>query len=279
MKERGLAGATSGPAAVDGCRLLPHRPPRQPGRALFGRTRPPSQDRHRVGHPGTRSHGTGRVRRPGRRRRHDGPRLGLPARSAGPSGGRGAESFDSESLSTELGHRCVTVVAKAPNWPRYRRPGWPGPWILPPGSEALGPLLLTRAHNRMNRQAATAVSTRRLPKAAGVTKHISGTRCATVSPRLFADVALRDVQVAARHADPRSATHYDRAPSNLDRNPATSLPPSSPAPARPPSGSVAGPSWAPPKRTPPIRIGTCSTGVRLTPLDRATRSSSRSGTI
>jgi integrase/recombinase XerD len=33
-----------------------------------------------------------------------------------------------------------------------------------------------------------------------------------------AGVALRDVQVAARHADPRTTTRYDRARNNLDRH-------------------------------------------------------------
>ena len=54
--------------------------------------------------------------------------LGLPVAEAC--------SIDSENLSTELGHRCVTVVAKAPNWPRYRRPGWPGPCDLAAGERS-----------------------------------------------------------------------------------------------------------------------------------------------
>ena len=31
--------------------------------------------------------------------------------------------------------------------------------------------------------------------------------------------ALRDVQIAARHADPRTTMRYDRARNNLDRHP------------------------------------------------------------
>jgi hypothetical protein len=31
-------------------------------------------------------------------------------------------------------------------------------------------------------------------------------------------VPLRDVQIAARHADPRTTTRYDRARENLDRH-------------------------------------------------------------
>jgi len=35
---------------------------------------------------------------------------------------------------------------------------------------------------------------------------------------LDAGVPLRDVQIAARHADPRTTTRYDRARNNLDRH-------------------------------------------------------------
>lgn len=33
-----------------------------------------------------------------------------------------------------------------------------------------------------------------------------------------AGVALRDAQILARHADPRTTQHYDRARGNLDRH-------------------------------------------------------------
>jgi len=36
---------------------------------------------------------------------------------------------------------------------------------------------------------------------------------------LDAGVDLRDVQIAARHADPRTTMRYDRAKKNLDRHP------------------------------------------------------------
>jgi hypothetical protein len=46
------------------------------------------------------------------------------------------------------------------------------------------------------------------------------TCCATrSSPRFDAGVDLRDVQIAARHADPRTTMRYDRARTNLDRHP------------------------------------------------------------
>jgi hypothetical protein len=34
-----------------------------------------------------------------------------------------------------------------------------------------------------------------------------------------AEVSLRDVQIAARHADPKTTMRYDRARKNLDRHP------------------------------------------------------------
>ena len=40
-----------------------------------------------------------------------------------------------------------------------------------------------------------------------------------VTTSLDAGVDLRDVQIAARHADPRTTTRYDRARQNPDRHP------------------------------------------------------------
>jgi integrase/recombinase XerD len=40
-----------------------------------------------------------------------------------------------------------------------------------------------------------------------------------VTAMLDAGVSLRDVQIAARHADPRTTMCYDRARRNLDRHP------------------------------------------------------------
>src|SRR5204862_7005198 len=72
---------------------------------------------------------------------------------------------------------------------------------------------------RMDRHAATRI-VRRLAKRAGITKHISphSLRHSFITAALDAGVPLRDVQIAARHADPRTTTRYDRARENLDRH-------------------------------------------------------------
>ena len=53
---------------------------------------------------------------------------------------------------------------------------------------------------------------------AAVAAYLAGTG---VSPGCTPDagVSLRDVQIAARHADPKTTMRYDRARKNLDRHP------------------------------------------------------------
>lgn len=54
---------------------------------------------------------------------------------------------------------------------------------------------------------------------AGITKHISPHSLRhSITNALDAGVPLRDVQIAARHADPRTTVGYDRARENLDRH-------------------------------------------------------------
>ena len=127
-------------------------------------------------------------------------------------------SIDVEDLSLERGHRTVTVLGKGsklaviPLPPRVAR-------AVDLAEHKAGPLLLTRAGNRLNRHAATRI-VRRLAKRAGITKHISphSLRHSFITAALDAGVPLRDVQIAARHADPRTTTRYDRARNNLDRH-------------------------------------------------------------
>ncbi len=58
--------------------------------------------------------------------------------------------------------------------------------------------------------------------ASGITiarMHLHMLRHTFVTTMLDAGVDLRDVQIAARHADPRTTMRYDRARKNLDRDP------------------------------------------------------------
>jgi integrase len=52
------------------------------------------------------------------------------------------------------------------------------------------------------------------------TRHISphSLRHAAITNALDAGVPLRNAQILARHADPRTTQHYDRARGNLDRH-------------------------------------------------------------
>ncbi|MFI7553812.1 tyrosine-type recombinase/integrase [Micromonospora sediminimaris] len=84
-----------------------------------------------------------------------------------------------------------------------------------------GPILRNIHGRRMDRHAAT----RRLKQLA----HTAGIRMPRMHPHMLrhtfvttmldAGVSLRDVQIAARHADPRTTMRYDRARENLDRHP------------------------------------------------------------
>ena len=58
----------------------------------------------------------------------------------------------------------------------------------------------------------------RIAKVAGIPRHISphSLRHAAITNALDAGVPLRDAQILARHADPRTTEHYDRARGNLD---------------------------------------------------------------
>ena len=129
-------------------------------------------------------------------------------------------AIDIENFDAARGHRTVTVVGKGhklavmPLPPRVARA-----IDQAAGEREHGPLLLMRTGRRMDRHGATRI-VRRLAKRAGITKHISphSLRHSFITAALDAGVPLRDVQIAARHADPRTTTRYDRARENLDRH-------------------------------------------------------------
>jgi site-specific recombinase XerD len=89
------------------------------------------------------------------------------------------------------------------------------------GARAIGPILLNSRGARMDRHCATR-RLRNLAEQAGVRlprMHPHMLRHTFVTTMLDAGVDLRDVQIAARHADPRTTMRYDRARKNLDRHP------------------------------------------------------------
>ena len=81
------------------------------------------------------------------------------------------------------------------------------------------------ATRRLHQLAETAVV--RLPRL-----HPHLLRHTYVTTMLDAGVDLRDVHIAARHADPRTTMRYDRARKNLDRHPTISSPPTWPSPPK-----------------------------------------------
>ena len=88
------------------------------------------------------------------------------------------------------------------------------------GDRTARPLLLNRRGVRMDRHATTR-RLRVLAAEAGVRlprMHPHMLRHTFVTTMLDAGVDLRDVQIAARHADPRTTMRYDRTRKNLDRH-------------------------------------------------------------
>ncbi|GIE94644.1 hypothetical protein Ari01nite_21090 [Paractinoplanes rishiriensis] len=84
-----------------------------------------------------------------------------------------------------------------------------------------GPILRTTVGTRMDRHAATQ-RLKQLSATAGIRMprmHPHMLRHTFVTTMLDAGVSLRDVQIAARHADPKTTMRDDRARKNLDRHP------------------------------------------------------------
>ena len=131
-----------------------------------------------------------------------------------------ATSINIDDLDYADAHRTVTIMGKGTK---------PAVVPLPPrvaracdeaaSDRTNGPLLLSRSGVRMDRHAATRI-VQRIAKTAGVDKHLSphSLRHAFITNALDAGVPLRDVQIAARHADPRTTTRYDRNRNQLDRH-------------------------------------------------------------
>ena len=133
-----------------------------------------------------------------------------------------ATSADIADLGEEHGHRVLRVCGKGTKIVLVPLPPAVGRAIdRAVASRVRGPILLNTRGTRMDRHAAT----RRLRHLAGtadiqVTRaHPHMLRHTYVTTMLDAGADLRDVQIAARHADPRTTMRYDRARNNLDRHP------------------------------------------------------------
>ena len=133
-----------------------------------------------------------------------------------------ATGTDIADLREEHGHRVLRVCGKGTKVALIPLPPAVARAIdRSVGSRTHGPVLLDSRGARMDRHAATR-RLRGLAETAGVPiarPHPHMLRHTFVTTMLDAGVDLRDVQIAARHADPRTTMRYDRARKNLDRHP------------------------------------------------------------
>jgi integrase len=124
-----------------------------------------------------------------------------------------------EDLGLERGHRTLRILGKGskpatiPLVPRTART-----IDLAVGECCEGPILRRRDGQRLDRRTAHPW-VRSIGKRAGLgAVHPHMLRAAFIIAALDAGVPLRDVQLAARHADPRTTTIYDRRRQNFDRH-------------------------------------------------------------
>jgi site-specific recombinase XerD len=124
-----------------------------------------------------------------------------------------------EDLAFERGHRTLRILGKGnkpaviPLVPRTART-----IDLAIGEVHDGPILRRRDGRRLDRRTAYRW-VRSIGRRAGIgIVHPHMLRAAFIMAALDAGVPLRDVQIAARHADPRTTTIYDRRRENFDRH-------------------------------------------------------------
>jgi len=124
---------------------------------------------------------------------------------------------DAEDLGFDRGHRTLRIIGKGnkpaviPLVPRVAR-------TIALGERCEGPILHRHDGQRLDRRTAHRW-VRSIGKRAGLgIVHPHMLRAAFIMAALDAGVPLRDVQIAARHADPRTRTVYDRRRENFDRH-------------------------------------------------------------
>ena len=122
---------------------------------------------------------------------------------------------------TVLGHRVLHLVGKG-NKPATMPVTVPVLWVLEVcrGQRTTRPLVLRPVSGKPIDRRDVYRMVARIAKTAGIPRHISpySLRHAAITNALEAGVPLRDAQILARHADPRTTEHYDRARGNLDRH-------------------------------------------------------------
>ena len=133
-----------------------------------------------------------------------------------------ATGADIADLGEEHGHRVLRVCGKGSKVVLVPLPPAVGRAIdKAAAGRTGGPILVNSRGTRMDRHAATR-RLRWLAEVAGVRitrPHPHMLRHTFVTTMLDAGVDLRDVQIAARHADPRTTMRYDRARKNPGRHP------------------------------------------------------------
>jgi integrase/recombinase XerD len=124
-----------------------------------------------------------------------------------------------EDLGFQRGHRTLRILGKGnkpatiPLVPRAART-----IDLAVGERHQGPILRRQDGERLDRRTAHRW-VRSIGRRAGLgAVHPHMLRAGFIMAALDAGVPLRDVQIAARHADPRTTTIYDRRRENFDRH-------------------------------------------------------------
>ena len=124
-----------------------------------------------------------------------------------------------EDLAFERGHRTLRIIGKGnkpaviPLVPRAART-----IDLAVGERHEGPILRRADGHRLERRTAHRWVAAIAKRAGLGAVHPHMLRSAFIMAALDAGVPLRDVQIAARHADPRTTTIYDRRRENFDRH-------------------------------------------------------------
>ena len=124
-----------------------------------------------------------------------------------------------EDLGFERGHRTLQIMGKGtkpattPLVPRTART-----IDLANGERVEGPILRRQDGQRLDRRTAHRWVASIARRAGLGPTHPHMLRAAFIMAALDAGVPLREVQSAARHADPRTTTVYDRRRQNLDRH-------------------------------------------------------------